>query len=167
MLTKPKHMCFPSIISSHLMINMFKIVPSSASVASFFSPSPVSHRQAKRCRPATEHDGWRRSLCIVSRTLCSELWGHLRQFQLLRYQTAIIETTTSSYSALLCPQEDEVLLKQGGLDEGLSGNLICKQWKYRAPLKPSLPSTMVLMRSFDLTIREILLGQSWCFSREA
>ena len=75
---------------------MFQIVPSSASKV---SASQVSHRQAKRCRPATDNDGWRPgSDCIVSRTVRSELWGRLRQFQLPRYQTAII------FSAVLPPR---------------------------------------------------------------
>ena len=101
----------------------------------------------------------------LSARSCEDSWDQDQVTKI--YQTSIIEATKSAYSALLCPQEDEVPLKQGGLDDGLSGNLLWKQWKHWAPLKLSLPTTMVLMRSSDFTITEILLGQSWDFTREA
>ena len=86
---------FPHKIENWKLNDKGVFVPSSASVAS----SHASHRQAKRCRPATDNDGWRPgSDCIVSRTVRSELWGRLRQFQLPRYQTAII------FSAVLPPR---------------------------------------------------------------
>ena len=63
----------------------------------------------------------------------------------------------------------QVLLKHRGLDEGLSGSSLLAvkiPGSFKAA-QPSLPSTKVLMRSSDFTIMEILLGQSWGFTREA
>ena len=54
------YVCPKQHFFSYLLIKVFQIVPSSAFVAS----SHVSHRQAKRHRPATEHDGWRRAAAV-------------------------------------------------------------------------------------------------------